>query len=456
MEYIIQSFLENVTKKIKKSSFSDIVNVINYESKNFGKEFIIFLLEKMDKNIRESEERKRNWSIERYDKRTIHTEIGAITFTRTYYVHKRKCSEGTYKYLLDESLGIRKYQRLDVRIEAKLIDLANDLSFEKTGNLAFDDFSFSKQTVKNKVAKFSKKDLKEELPEKKKKVKYLYIDTDEDHPSLQNGKNKWNKIIYVYEGKVKESKNRNFLLNRRVFASFRKSSDDLWLDVLDYLYENYDLDYIKKIFIQGDGASWIKKGIEWIDKSVYVLDQFHLNKALRVLTGGRNKDYNILVNSIYNSGGDKKEFLKLSKEILEKEKEVKKYENKNKKRNYVKNQWKGIVAYLENRKKHKLGCSAEGHVSHILASRMSSRPMGWSKSGIEAMTKLRVKKENGLTRKQIIETLGLVDKEIIEGYKLKNMKRIKKKTGEVLNNIPILKIGKVGSLQKLMNCIKYA
>ena len=334
MEYIIQSFLENVTKKIKKSSFSDIVNVINYESKNFRKEFIIFLLEKMDKNIRESEERKRNWSIERYDKRTIHTEIGAITFTRTYYVHKRKCSEGTYKYLLDESLGIRKYQRLDVRIEAKLIDLANDLSFEKTGNLAFDDFSFSKQTVKNKVAKFSKKDLKEELPEKKKKVKYLYIDTDEDHPSLQNGKNKWNKIIYVYEGKVKESKN--------------------------------------------------------------------------------------------------------------------------KKRNYVKNQWKGIVAYLENSKKHKLGCSAEGHVSHILASRMSSRPMGWSKSGIEAMTKLRVKKENGLTRKQIIETLGLVDKEIIEGYKLKNMKRIKKKTGEVLNNIPILKIGKVGSLQKLMNCIKYA
>lgn len=136
---------------------------------------------------------------------------------------------------------------------------------------------------------------------------------------------------------MKESKNRNFLLNRRVFASFSKSSDDLWFDVLDYLYENYDLDYIKKIFIQGDGASWIKKGIEWIDKSVYVLDQFHLNKALRVLTGGRNKDYNILVNSIYNSAGDKKEFLKLSKEILEKEQNEKKYENKKKKRNYVKN-----------------------------------------------------------------------------------------------------------------------
>lgn len=25
-----------------------------------------------------------------------------------------------------------------------------------------------------------------------------------------------------------------------------------------------------------------------------------------------------------------------------------------------------------------IGCSAEGHVSHVLSSRMSSRPMGWS------------------------------------------------------------------------------
>lgn len=32
------------------------------------------------------------------------------------------------------------------------------------------------------------------------------------------------------------------------------------------------------------------------------------------------------------------------------------------------------------------GCSAEGHISHILSARMSSRPMGWSKKGVSKMS----------------------------------------------------------------------
>ena len=35
------------------------------------------------------------------------------------------------------------------------------------------------------------------------------------------------------------------------------------------------------------------------------------------------------------------------------------------------------------------GCSAEGHVSHVLSERMSSRPMGWSKRGADRMSRLR-------------------------------------------------------------------
>lgn len=35
-------------------------------------------------------------------------------------------------------------------------------------------------------------------------------------------------------------------------------------------------------------------------------------------------------------------------------------------------------------------CSAEGHVSHIFADRMSSRPLGWSKIGADKMSRLRV------------------------------------------------------------------
>ena len=36
-----------------------------------------------------------------------------------------------------------------------------------------------------------------------------------------------------------------------------------------------------------------------------------------------------------------------------------------------------------------VGSSTEVHVRHVLASRMSSRPMGWSKKGVENMSQLR-------------------------------------------------------------------
>ena len=36
-----------------------------------------------------------------------------------------------------------------------------------------------------------------------------------------------------------------------------------------------------------------------------------------------------------------------------------------------------------------IGCSAEGHVSHVLSSRMSSRPLGWSKKGASNIALMR-------------------------------------------------------------------
>ncbi|PQQ67752.1 UPF0236 family transposase-like protein [Acetivibrio saccincola] len=42
-----------------------------------------------------------------------------------------------------------------------------------------------------------------------------------------------------------------------------------------------------------------------------------------------------------------------------------------------------------------VGCSAEGHVSHVFSSRLSSRPKGWSRKGVEKMSKLIIYKKNG-------------------------------------------------------------
>ena len=36
------------------------------------------------------------------------------------------------------------------------------------------------------------------------------------------------------------------------------------------------------------------------------------------------------------------------------------------------------------------GCSAEGHVTHVLSARLSFRPMGWSETGAETIARLGV------------------------------------------------------------------
>ncbi len=63
-------------------------------------------------------------------------------------------------------------------------------------------------------------------------------------------------------------------------------------------------------------------------------------------------------------------------------------------RKYILNNWMPCKVRLCNRKKLP-GCSAEGHVSHVLASRMTSRPMGWRRCGAGQMGRLRAYYYNG-------------------------------------------------------------
>ena len=77
-----------------------------------------------------------------------------------------------------------------------------------------------------------------------------------------------------------------------------------------------------------------------------------------------------------------------------KEDDVKRAESIEDGRNYILNNWMPCKVRLSNRKKLP-GCSAEGHVSHVLAARMTSRPMGWSKHGAGQMGRLRAYYYNG-------------------------------------------------------------
>ena len=61
---------------------------------------------------------------------------------------------------------------------------------------------------------------------------------------------------------------------------------------------------------------------------------------------------------------------------------------------YLLGNWAGIMRSMKS-KDANVRCSAEGHVSHVYAARMSSRPLGWCRTGADKMARLRIYRQNG-------------------------------------------------------------
>ena len=60
---------------------------------------------------------------------------------------------------------------------------------------------------------------------------------------------------------------------------------------------------------------------------------------------------------------------------------------------YIPGNRSGIMLSMKSKDRN-VRCSAEGHVSHVYADRMSSRPLGWSRTGADKMSRLRIYSEN--------------------------------------------------------------
>lgn len=228
--------------------------------------------------------------------------------------------------------------------------------------------------------------------------------------------------------------------------------EDLWLTVWDYIERTYDENSIERIYIAGDGAAWIKKGLEILPKTYYVLDRFHLEKYI---TRALNKEPELqkqlrealqecnlaAVEAVLKAAIKKAPTEKRKKAIQEC-------------RRYIKRNWEGIEIYKRYPEEIK-GCSAEGHVSHILSARMSSRPGGWSTKGADQMARLRAMKANGINLRETYlaqnEHGGRALIKISQKV-LNQQKRAGKELREQLDNIPVMK-GPVSYLTKVLKAL---
>lgn len=381
------------------------------ELHNLGLRMIQESLEEMNGMLQKSQKRLQHWVVESHETKQLITSLGTVTFEKTLFKNKET---GECEYLLDRILGLEKHEHISEDALARMLKEAVQSSYRRGGEETSLTTDVNKQTVKNKIhaLEFPRN---EEKPEKKKEVEYLYIEADEDHVSLQFREKKGDlvenenhqknnclitKLVYVHEGIEKEApkSNRHKLVNPYYFCgtSYGEENAEFWDEVYEYINNHYDLDKVKKIYLNADGGGWIKSGMRRIADITYVLDEFHIEKYLTKLTSHMKDSRDDAADELRTAirSKTKKDFEETVERLescLENETGMKRIADA---KEYILSNWTAAKLRLRHQD-GVTGSSTEGHVSHVLSSRMSSRPMGWSIKGATKVAKLRAYALNG-------------------------------------------------------------
>ena len=296
MYLIIQKICENnnnilkegVKKILNGEDISSLTGAIKEFTDIIGKELLKEIVKQIDNIVFEDTKRKKQYETIRFAEKSLVTKNGKVKFERRYY---KDNETGENVCLTDRILGIEKGERIDKRVKAEIIEKASEQSYKKSGKLVVPEMEISATTVMRNVRKNEwKMEIKERKEEEKIKAKNIFIQVDEDHVKQRNKKGcAISKIVTIYTRKrtitkperIEEVKQvRKELVDKFTFAGLYKDTEEMWEDVAYYIECTYKKEEIEKIFVMGDGASYIKAGTEWIDKSVFVLDKFHLEKYI--------------------------------------------------------------------------------------------------------------------------------------------------------------------------------
>lgn len=442
---------EGLKKVLSGEDISTLTGAIKEFTDNLGKELLSEIVTQVENLVFEDTKRKNQYESVRFAEKSLVTKNGKTKFERRYY---KDNETGENVCLTDKILGLEKGERIDKKVKAEIIERANDQSYNKSGKKVVPEMEISATTVMRNVRKNEwKMEISERKEEDKIKSKYVYVQVDEDHIKEKGKKGcTISKVVTIYTRKrtltkperIEEVKQvRKELVDKFTFAGLYKDTQELWEDVAYYIECTYKKEEIENVFIMGDGASYIKAGVEWINKGVFVLDEFHLEEYINNLNYDEYlkeklqeaiEQYDpISTENIMNEAIER-----IKREINEDEilgRDTKRLNNRLKKieqtKTYLINQWDGIEAH-DIYKDKLTGCCQEGQVHHTLSERMSTDAKVWSENGIDEMSQLRAFTQNGGNVYQKIIDISTEEK---RNKKIEELeRRIKKKAQRKIFN----------------------
>lgn len=223
--------------------------------------------------------------------------------------------------------------------------------------------------------------------------------------------------------------------------------------MLTRIEQRYDLSRTR-IYLHGDGAGWIARGMEWLPNATFVLDKYHKNKYLKQILAGYDAGKGVqlcrdLNQALYDM--DEDYFDNIVQMLLSK---VPQRADKIKEAaNYLRSQMPAISIHARDPAAGN-GGATEPHVSHVLSSRLSSRPMGWSKGTLQRFVPILA---NGpeVTFEQERKT-PCTSMAAIKAYRTaKRKERASRVLARQQISIPLIQSGKRTELYKLLHSMEF-
>jgi hypothetical protein len=284
------------------------------QSCRFGLHLLKTILAGLDEEL--CRNRPSGWRHKGYEERTVQTALGKLSFSRRIYVNQ---FSGERVAPLDEYLGWEKHARVSPEVKAMCVEMAPEMSFravswavnrlrgievsaEAAHQIVQDYGSVRGEQVDAEIREMY------EDPKSATGTKEctLFFEIDSMY-ARQQGPGKRNieiKLGVVHEGWVRErsTQERYRLKNKKVVVDSRDGGH-LWDRLTAALSKEYDLSRCK-IIINGDGAEWIQKGIEYFPNAEFQLDKFHWLRSLRRAVANDTKVLRVLRRHLENEDWD--------------------------------------------------------------------------------------------------------------------------------------------------------
>lgn len=350
-------------------------------------------------------------------KSSIKTVYGEVLYERHVYT---TCDEYGLKhcvYLLDENLRLNRIGLISENYAEMLVSSITETSYRNCAKNISETtgLPISHTGVWNVIQTLGEKlesDEKELIEaDKNKDIKgsreapVLFEEADGVWLNLQGKDRKKRsypkaemKAAIAYDGWVDKGSGRYSLDGKVVTVGFEKASD--FQKLREAMIESeYNLDEVQIRFLNGDGASWIKKTRD--KETIFQLDPFHRNKAIRENLSHKKAIHDVMELLEKGQIEEMFKYLAIYKDSLADDNEIEKAETLIR---YFSMNRDGLLPYQKRGLDipttpkgliYKNMGTMENHIWSIIARRMKHNHTSWSIKGGNHLAKILAKKCSG-------------------------------------------------------------